>query len=143
MYKRVFILFIVLLFSACGRYTVGSINILRNYNGPDALSYFNYRILPSDDILIEARIGAIKYKGNVFKVRNNNQLGKNVNSFSVLRMRSDDGKYIECFITQKSKRNFGKGGNGTCYSGGLKMFDIYIQPSKSYVSSRILRSFVE
>ena len=125
---------------SCSTYRVGSIFAVNNYRGQDYFSFFNYNVIKKGNVVVQARIAGTDYYGNVINIRANNGAQK---KFSVLRMQNIEGSLIECFNELYKEGNFAKGGKGKCYERGQHLFDINIQPSKSYKSINFLRFFVE
>ena len=136
--RVIFILFLFL--CSCSRYSAGTVYATNNEYGTDFLSFFNYNVIDKNNIIVQAKIDGRDYYGNVINIKDRRAGGR---KYSVIRMQSREGILIQCFNELKSSDNFAKGGKGTCYERGNRLFDILIQPAQSYMSINFLRAFVE
>ncbi|MBT4878404.1 MAG: hypothetical protein HON42_01125 [Alphaproteobacteria bacterium] len=136
---RILILIVICtIISSCNIPSSGAIHITKKYNY-ESYSYFNYTI-DKNNIYVEARIGGIEYRGGVYKIRNDFYGNNDNNKSAILSIRGTQNRVIECYLTQISARDFAKGGYGTCYSQGLRLFDVKIIKSFSYFSSGFIRT---
>ena len=139
MCKKILITLTTLLFIiSCAISVSGAIHLTRKYV-PEHYSYFNY-IIENNNIYAEARIGGVDFRGGVYKIRNNYYQNNSKDNAAILSMRGTNNRIIECYIRQYSTRTFAKGGEGTCYSQGLSLFDIQVTESYSYISSGFIKA---
>lgn len=139
MSKKILLTTLILsLLTSCVVSVSGAIHITQKYVS-EYYSYFNYSIA-DNNIYIEARIGGIDYRGGVYKIRDSFYDNNKQNNSAILSMRGTNNRIIECYISQNSPRSFAKGGFGTCYSQGVRLFDIQIIEAYRYFSSGFIKA---
>jgi hypothetical protein len=117
-------------------YKVGYIKVT-SANFPMKAEHLNYVIF-TGKIKIKGKINGKFFAGTLFTEREIEGLLKKEphriaantpKGFSFINMVSSKGDKIDCFIKQRSKRDFRKGGIGKCYfSNSDKMLEIAIEP---------------
>ena len=135
--KTFFIMVIMFLLNSCVISESGAIHITKKYVS-EYYSYFNY-IIDDKDIFIEARIGGIDYRGRIYKVKNSFHDNNKQNNNAILSIRGSNDRIIECYISLNSPRSLVKGGYGTCYNYGMRLFEIQILESHRYFSSGFIK----
>lgn len=139
--KKNFLFIIFALISSCipfFNYKLGDVQAVDRQTGQSFL--LNYWI-SHGEVWISGKKSSIgDFTGKVLQIKDIQHLEKRrnpwlkgsviENSINTSYARLIGGKRImvECYITQKSKRNFSKGGYGTCYAQNGDIFDIKIIP---------------